>query len=100
MAVPFLSDNVILRLEVQGMSHTVLHHLRLHHGDIEKRVELAVESALKDDAFLVDLTEQVRQIVRKTLQEAVTRAIVYELPNDPRFKELVRSVVDNATKPR
>jgi len=68
-----------IRLEIEGMKHSVLHRLAVHHGELEEAVDAEVTRALEAfDAAAVArnelanlLPDIVRELVNDTIRQVV-----------------------------
>ncbi len=62
----------IIRLELEGMRHSVLHAFMAHNTEIEGYVGEALKKTIENYNFL----EEVRRFANAELHEAVKRAVV------------------------
>ena len=82
----------IIRLEIEGMKHSILHHLGLHNDEIARLVEREIDDAIKNIDLRAKVRSEVERAVTKSIEEyfrygggasAISQAVFESLTGEP-----------------
>ncbi len=90
----------MLRVDIEGMRHSVMHAMMDHEGEIQRQINHQVEAVVTSENFAQEIASAIDNVVIRTLKQGVEWALQEALRGDDAINQRVQEIVKGALKGR